>query len=109
MVIECLPYQEAIARYDRLGTLFYLDPPYWGSESDYGQGLFGREDFARLAELLRGVRRRFILSLNDVAEVRRLFRGFGVKAIQTSYSIGGWTGARKAAGELIISGPRRRR
>ena len=30
VVIECLPYNEFIARYDRSTTLFYLDPPYWG-------------------------------------------------------------------------------
>ena len=25
--IECLPYADVIRRYDRPGTLFYLDPP----------------------------------------------------------------------------------
>ena len=28
VVIECLPYADVIKRYDRPGTLFYLDPPY---------------------------------------------------------------------------------
>jgi hypothetical protein len=27
VIIECLPYQDFIARYDRPETLFYLDPP----------------------------------------------------------------------------------
>jgi DNA adenine methylase len=39
VVIECLPYQELLPRYDRAGTLFYLDPPYWGVEGDYGAGV----------------------------------------------------------------------
>jgi DNA adenine methylase len=43
-----------------------VDPPYWGNERDYGDGLFGRDDFARLAELLGRVKGKFILSLNDV-------------------------------------------
>ena len=30
VTIERLPYAEMIRRYDREGTLFYLDPPYWG-------------------------------------------------------------------------------
>ncbi|NJR20670.1 MAG: DNA adenine methylase [Hyphomonadaceae bacterium] len=30
-----------IPRYDRIATLFYLDPPYWGCEGDYGKNLFG--------------------------------------------------------------------
>ena len=28
VVIECLPWQDVIRRYDRAKTLFYLDPPY---------------------------------------------------------------------------------
>lgn len=38
VIIENLPYGEFIARYDGPGVLFYLDPPYWGSEGDYGRG-----------------------------------------------------------------------
>jgi DNA adenine methylase len=37
-VIECLPWSDFVARYDSPTTLFYLDPPYWGSETDYGAG-----------------------------------------------------------------------
>ena len=39
VTIECLPFEAFIPRYDRKGTLFYIDPPYYGSESDYGRGL----------------------------------------------------------------------
>ena len=31
--IECLPYEEVLDGYDRPTTLFYLDPPYFGSEA----------------------------------------------------------------------------
>ncbi len=39
VVIEQLPYAAFLARYDTPGTLFYLDPPYWGSEGYYGKEL----------------------------------------------------------------------
>ncbi|HYC66035.1 MAG TPA: DNA adenine methylase, partial [Reyranellaceae bacterium] len=42
VVIERLPYGAFIARYDRQETLFYLDPPYFGCEDDYGTELFNR-------------------------------------------------------------------
>jgi len=42
VVIECLPWPDFVARYDSPTTLFYLDPPYWGSETDYGAGVFSR-------------------------------------------------------------------
>ena len=108
VVIECLPYAAVIARYDRAGTLFYLDPPYWGSETDYGEGLFGRDDFAKLAEQLRRIKGRFVLSLNDRPEVRKLFAGFRLEAVKTTYQITG-RGSSTPAAELIITGGGRRR
>ncbi|TDX19714.1 hypothetical protein [Rhodovulum visakhapatnamense] len=42
VVFENLPWQEVLARYDGPQALFYLDPPYWGGEDDYGKGLFDR-------------------------------------------------------------------
>ncbi len=45
VVIEQLPYGDFIRRYDRPDALFYLDPPYWQCEDDYGPGVFGRGDF----------------------------------------------------------------
>ncbi|MBL3554717.1 DNA adenine methylase, partial [Rhodovulum sulfidophilum] len=52
VVFENLPWQDVLARYDGPQALFYLDPPYWGSEDDYGKGLFDRDQFAELAERL---------------------------------------------------------
>lgn len=108
VVIECLPYQEFIARYDRRGALFYVDPPYFGSETDYGKGLFERADFERLAAVLGTLKGRFILSLNDVPEVRQLFARFTLKPVQTTYSVRGGAFAQPAA-ELLIIGPRQGR
>ena len=102
VVIERLGWSEFIARYDRPETLFYLDPPYYGCERDYGDGMFGRDEFAALAEQLRGIRGRFILSLNDHPEVRRIFDGFAIEAEDVRYSVGGM--AKSAVfGEVIIS------
>lgn len=102
VMIERLPYQEFIPRYDRPGALFYLDPPYWGNERDYGRGLFERADFARLAELLGRIKGRFILSINDRPEVREMFAGFAFEMADVSYSIS--AGASTRARELIITG-----
>ncbi|WP_409934943.1 DNA adenine methylase [Novosphingobium sp. 9] len=102
VVIERLPWSDFIARYDREGTLFYLDPPYFGSEGDYGRDLFDRSQFETMAQQLRGIRGRFILSLNDHPEVRRIFAGFDFRSERLSYSVGG--GAKsKAVGEVIIT------
>lgn len=34
--IECLPWQGFIERWDRPFALFFVDPPYYGSEDYYG-------------------------------------------------------------------------
>lgn len=67
VTIECLPWHDFIPRYDRAETLFYLDPPYWGSENYYGLGVFSRDDFTRLAAVLKAVEGRWILSINGRA------------------------------------------
>ena len=84
--IERLNWDVFLRRYDRPFTLFYLDPPYWNHEMDYGKGIFARKDFTRMAELLAKLKGRFILSLNDRPEVRELFSGFRIETVQTRYS-----------------------
>ncbi len=100
VVIESLPYAEILKRYDHPTTLFYLDPPYWGCETYYGKGLFAREDFAQLADQLASLKGRFILSINDVPEIRDLFAAFSVQEVQTTYTAG--AGKPKRVGELIV-------
>ncbi len=102
VVIECMGFAEFIGQYDRPETLFYLDPPYWGNETDYGEGSFCRADFELLASLLFKIKGRFILSLNDRPEVRKCFDAFNVKAVTTTYSLGGG-GKAKVAKELVIT------
>ena len=104
VTIECLPYAEFITRYDRPGALFYLDPPYWGSEGDYGKELFSRADFERLRDILKGLQGQFIMSLNDTAGVREVFGNFAIEAVETSYSVGKQASSRGRVGEVIISG-----
>lgn len=101
VIIERLSWATFLDRYDTAEALFYLDPPYFGSEGDYGPDMFGPEDFEALAAALKGLRGRFILSLNDHREVRRIFEGFEIEAVETHYGIAG-KGAQKA-GEVIIS------
>lgn len=100
VVIEQLPYGDFIRRYDRSGALFYLDPPYWGCETDYGQDVFSRADFAALADQLDGIKGKFLLSINATEGARATFARFHVADVPTTYTIGGEP---KAVTELIVS------
>ncbi|WP_271145327.1 DNA adenine methylase [Brevundimonas sp. NIBR10] len=100
VVIENLDWLAFISRYDRPGTLFYLDPPYWGSEDDYGAGVFIQGDFQRMADKLRSAEGKFLLSINDRPELREIFAWADIEAVSTTYTIAGGEGVKAA--ELLI-------
>ncbi|MES2339609.1 MAG: DNA adenine methylase [Pseudomonadota bacterium] len=100
VVIEKLPFDQLIARYDRADMLFYLDPPYWGCEDDYGQDVFCRADFERLSDQLAGVKAKFLLSINDTPGARACFARFAMVGVDTTYTVGP---VRTRSGELIVS------
>lgn len=104
VVIERLDFGDFIGRYDRPDMLFYLDPPYYGCEDDYGQDVFARPDFERLAAQLAGIKGKFLVSINDAPAAREIFAAFELRAIATTYSISTATptGA-KRVGELLVS------
>ena len=99
--IENKNYNETIARFDKPDTFFYLDPPYYGFEDYYGAGIFSRTDFTSLAEMLRSINGKFLLSINDAAEIRKLFKGYVIETVDTSYSSAG-ANKKKRVTELLI-------
>lgn len=101
VTIERLPFSDVMKRYDRPDTLFYLAPPYWGNEDDYGAP-FSREDFHVLLAALEQLEGRFVLSINDRLEVRELFGAFDMEAMSMPYTVGGGQ-KQRPFGELIIT------
>ncbi len=96
--IECLPWRAFIERYDRPHTLFFLDPPYYGTEDYYGP-LFDRSQFEVMSEVLRGIQGRFIMTLNDHPEMRRIFGWAEMQAAEINYTV---SGQATKAHEVII-------
>lgn len=103
VTIMCANYSNFIARIDRKHTLFYLDPPYWGCENDYGKALFERADFERLAAQLTGIKGRFLMSINDVPQIRETFARFHMAEVSTTYTIAAKNDRSKERAELLIS------
>jgi DNA adenine methylase len=90
-----------INRFDKPTTFFYLDPPYYGNEKEYGDGIIYREDFIKLATLLKGLKGKFILSINDHPKMREIFKGFKIAKVKMTYT--GGRGENKPVTELLIS------
>jgi DNA adenine methylase len=61
------------------------------------------EDFGKLSGILRGLKGKFILSINDHPEIREIFKRFKILKVKTKYASGAWTGKSKAVTELLIS------
>lgn len=97
VVIENRDFDKIIQSYDKEGTLFYLDPPYYKTERYY-QGGFTIEDHKRLRETLENIRGKFILSYNDYPEIRELYQGYEMIEVDRNNNLA--TGKRYK--ELII-------
>jgi DNA adenine methylase len=98
--IERLGWYQCIERYDRPHTLFYLDPPYWGTE---GYGVqFELSEYDRIASTLKSMKGRAVVSVNDIAEMRKAFAGLDLKRVSLRYTVGGAGRSRQPSGELIV-------
>lgn len=106
VIIENQPFEQILIRNDSPDTLFYLDPPYYQCEGYYGKGIFSREDFIVLRDRLKTIQGKFILSLNDVPEVREIFAGFNFHTNKIRWSLAAASGSRNEdhlGHELIIT------
>ncbi|MFV0679424.1 DNA adenine methylase [Ottowia sp.] len=97
--VEHLDWAECIRRYDRSHTLFYCDPPYWGTEG-YGVD-FPLDQYERLADLMRSIKGKMIVSTNDIPQMRAAFSGLQMERVELTYTVAK-TGQRSRAGELVI-------
>jgi DNA adenine methylase len=97
------PYADVINLFYKPTTFFYLDPSYFGCENYYGDGIFSRDDFKKLSDILKPLRGKFILSINDHPKTREIFREFKIAKVKTNYNAGAWIGKSKPITELLIS------
>jgi len=92
-------------RYDLLkqekDTFYYFDPPYYGYE-----GLYKYENFNYLEfnNYLRNLKGKWLLSMNDTKETRRIFQEWNLLEWEKGYSIRGTAESRKEKGkELLVA------
>ncbi len=100
VAIEQLPWATCVERYDRPHTLFYMDPPYWGTEG-YGVD-FDLEQYARMAQLMRSMKGKAVVSVNDIPQMRQAFKGLAMKRLSIRYTVGGAGRGLEPKGELLI-------
>ncbi|AQW81245.1 adenine-specific DNA methyltransferase [Campylobacter pinnipediorum subsp. pinnipediorum] len=100
-IIENMSYERLIKEYDSKDTLFYLDPPYVGTESYYKTPKdFNIADHKNLSYILSNINAKFILSYNDCDLVRELYSDFIIKELNIRYTLNAKTN--KINKELLI-------
>lgn len=91
VLIENRDYSQIIEDYDREDTLFYLDPPYFGTEIYYknkgADEVMGKGDHENLKKILSKIKGKFILSYNDCKEVRDLYKDYEIIEVQRQHNL----------------------
>lgn len=76
-IIENLDFRDCIRKYDTSENFFYCDPPYYGLEHYY-QTNFTETDHKDLAELLKHIKGKFLLSYYPHPEIYELYKDFEI-------------------------------
>jgi len=96
--IENLGWHDCMRRYDRPHTFFFVDPPYWET-AGYGVP-FAFAEYERLADMLRSLKGKAIVTLNDHQAIREVFTDFDIESTDIRYTVGGGGGVDRR--ELFI-------
>lgn len=88
-IIENRDVEKIISSYDRSSTFFYCDTPYYGLTDYTSQGSkpFTKKDHVRLKECLSKIQGKFLLSINDHPEIRKLYSEFNINQVEVRYSV----------------------
>lgn len=99
--IESLSFEKIFEKYDREHTFFFCDPPYY--ETDGYKDKFELEHHEKLNNILRNLKGKFLLTINDHEKIRDMYSGFNIEETEVLYSVSRQSSGRKNFKELIIT------
>ena len=103
VVIENLDWKHCVATYDRPDTLFFLDPPYLDNQIG-AYTAWTVANMEEMATVLQGIAGNFILTVDNSAACRRIFKPFRMRRVEKTKGVADQriTGVMKMR-ELIIT------
>ncbi|KAF0176441.1 MAG: DNA adenine methylase [Limisphaerales bacterium] len=102
VVVENLPYERCLQNYDSPNSFFFLDPPYVGGDIK-AYSPWKQEDMVTLRTRLDRLQGRWLLTVNDSPDNRKLFGDCRVRPVTTrNLRANKRTHADATFGELII-------
>jgi DNA adenine methylase len=97
--IENDDFETIIRRYDRASSCFFCDPPYW--EMAGYKTPFGWQDHKRLSDVLRKIKGKFLLTINDHKDIRLLYKGCIIRRFNVICTIA--KNQRSKRAELLVA------
>ncbi|MGY5241167.1 DNA adenine methylase [Clostridium tertium] len=91
---------DIIKRYDREGTFFFIDPPYF--ETTGYSDAFEEDKQIELRDVLLNIKGKFLLTINANEKIREWYNGCTIEEVDVNYSVSRQATARKKYKELII-------
>ncbi len=99
--IENLSFEDIFKKYDRPHTFFFCDPPYLETASY--KNPFTHKEHIKLNVILKNIKGKFLLTINDHPRIRELYNGFKIIETKVGYSVSKEKKGRKEFKELIIT------
>lgn len=101
VTVDNRDFRQVIDTYDSEVTFFYLDPPYYKTKS-YNVP-FTLKDQEGLRDMLKKIKGKFLLSLNDCPEVRELYKDFDFVSFSIKYCINANVEEVKTSREVLVT------
>lgn len=102
VAIEHKDFEQLINDFNNKNTLFYCDPPYYGTEKYYTVD-FKKSDHERLYNALHNTKQRFILSYNDCEQIRSLYSTYNIFEVSRFNNLSTQSKSNSQYNELIIT------
>lgn len=102
--VENMDFEDFINKYDSEEFFIYLDPPYYDREKMYSNHDFGREDHERLANVIKNMKGKFMLSYYDFPGLEEWFPKDEYQWVSRSFAkaSGAAKGKKQTYGEELL-------
>lgn len=84
-VVETMDFEILMRRYDKADAFFYTDPPYVDVGDVLYEKFFTEDDHRRLAETMKDLKGRWMLSYNEHPLVRELYKKYKIMEASWCY------------------------
>jgi DNA adenine methylase len=84
-----MDFEKFIQTHDKEDIFIYLDPPYYDTETYYGFHQFGKEDHLRLAEAVKKMKGKFMISYYDFPDLEKWFPRYQYRWVEKDFAKSG--------------------